>query len=122
MASDLAYSTQAGKLISDEIRTRENILSSLTQRKTALPLRVLEEISRVVPKDVLVDVTNYSYQGNTVDIKAETDSFSNSEKLLELLKSVPSFQSVERKSQENKPGSEGKIVTFSVTAVLKEGG
>ena len=115
------YSTAASKLINEEIKTRESILTTYASHKSAVPLRVLEEISRAMPKDITIDMTNYSIQGNTVVLEGETDSFSSSEKILTMLKSVPSFQSVERKSQENKPGSDGKVVKFTVSAVLKEG-
>jgi len=83
---------------------------------------VLEEVSKAIPKDTLIDVTSYSMQGNQVVLEGETDSFTTSEKILGLLKTVPSFSAVERKSQENKPGSEGKVVKFTVSATLKEGG
>lgn len=115
------YSTLASKTIKEEIKARENILNSYASRKSAIPLRVLEEISRAMPKDITLDLTNYSIQGNAVILEGETDSFSSSEKILAMLKSVSSFQAVERKSQENKPGSDGKIVKFTVTAVVKEG-
>jgi type IV pilus assembly protein PilM len=116
------YSNNALKIINDEVKNRDGILAQFAGRKSAWPLRVLEEVSRSIPKDTLIDVTNFSMQGNQVVIEGETDSFTTSEKILELLKTVPSFQMVERKSQENKPGSEGKIVKFTVSATLKEGG
>ena len=78
-------------------------------------------MSKAIPKETLIDVTNFSMQGNQVVIEGETDSFTTSEKILEMLKGVPSFSAVERKSQENKPGSEGKIVKFTVSATLREG-
>jgi type IV pilus assembly protein PilM len=116
------YSNSAMKVISEEIKNRESILQQFANRKSAYPLRILEEISRAIPKETLIDVTNFSMQGNQLTLEGETDSFTTSEKILDLLKSVPSFSNVERKSQENKPGSEGKIVKFTVAATLKEGG
>lgn len=117
-----SYSIQSMKIISEELKNRETILNQLASRRSAVPLRVLEDVSKAIPKDVMIDVTNFSTSGNTIVIEAETDSFSSSEKILEMLKKVSSLQNVERKSQENKPGSEGKIVKFTVSAVLKEGG
>lgn len=117
-----AYSSSAMKVINEEVKNREGILTQFASRKSAFPLRVLEEVSRAIPKDTLIDVTNFSMQGNQVTIEGETDSFTTSEKILGLLKAVPSFSGVERKSQENKPGSEGKVVKFTVAATLKEGG
>jgi type IV pilus assembly protein PilM len=115
------YSNQAIKMISEEIKSKDFAVSGYTSKKTAAPLRVLEDISKIIPKSVKVDVTQYSFQSNSVIIEGETDSFTTSEKILELLKTSPGFQNVERKSQENKPGSEGKIIKFTITASLKEG-
>ena len=116
------YSSQAMKTITDEIRNREAILNSMATKKSAIPLRIMESVSKVIPKNVPIDVTNFSVTGSTIMIEGETDSFSNSEKILGLIKTLNTLSSVERKSQENKPGSEGKIVKFTMSAVLKEGG
>lgn len=116
-----AYSTQASKFITEEIRARETTLEQLSNQKSAAPLRILNEVSKAIPKTVPVDVTNFSVQGNQFTLEGETDSFSSSEKILELVKGVQQLTNVERKSQENKPGSEGKIVKFTIAANIKEG-
>jgi type IV pilus assembly protein PilM len=115
------YSAQALKIINEEIRSKDAAVASFAAKKTAVPLRILEEVSKAIPKEVKLDVTNYSLQGNLMILEGETDSFTTSEKILELVKGVSSLQNVERKSQENKPGSDGKIVKFSITASLKDG-
>jgi type IV pilus assembly protein PilM len=116
-----SYSSSAFKIVTDETKSRETILKQYSSRQSALPLRVLEDISKIISKEVLIDVTQYSLQGSQVILEGETDSFTTSEKILSLLKTLPIFSDVERKSQENKPGSEGKIVKFTVLATLKEG-
>lgn len=116
-----SYSDQATKFLQDEITNREGILLSFAQRKTAVPLRILEEVSKAIPKDVKVDLTRFEVQAGNVLIEGETDSFASSERILAMLKETPSLQNVERKSQENKPGSEGKVIKFIVAANLKEG-
>ena len=119
---DLAtYSTATVKVLQDEVRNTDQAISSFTNRKSASPLRILEEISKIIPKEVKIDVTNFSIQDQSVIIEGETDSFETSEKILTFIKSITSLKSVERKSQENKPGSDGKVVKFSISAVKKEG-
>jgi type IV pilus assembly protein PilM len=115
------YSSSALKIVQEETKTRETILSQYAARQSAYPLRVLEEISKVIPKEIKIDVTNFSMQGTQVVLEGETDSFTTSEKILELIKGVSLLSGVERKSQENKPGSDGKVVKFTVSATVKEG-
>ena len=115
------YSGSALKIVTEETKNRETILKQYASRQSAFPLRILEEVSKSIAKDVLIDVTNFSMQGNQVILEGETDSFTTSEKILSLLKGVTLFSNVERKSQENKPGSDGKVVKFTVLATLKEG-
>lgn len=115
------YSGQASKYINDEIKARENILTQVSQQKSAAPLRILNEVSRAIPKTIPLDVTNFAVQGNALTLEGETDSFSSSEKILELVKGITQLENVERKSQENKPGSDGKVIKFTLAAVVKEG-
>lgn len=113
------YSAGAIKFINEEIANRKSVIDEFAARKSAYPLRILNEISQVVPTDVKVDVTNYFVQGKTFNLEGETDSFSNSEKILGFLQKSPSLINVERKSQENKPGTDGKVVKFIVSAEIK---
>lgn len=114
------YSNQANTYINGEINARETLLSAYSNRQSAIPLRALNEISKVIPKDTLIDVTNFGVSGNSITLDGETDSFSSSEKILGLIKSITEFQGVELKSQEPKPGTDGKVIKFTIVAVLKE--
>jgi type IV pilus assembly protein PilM len=114
-----AYSSGAIKFINEEISNRKSVIDEFAARKSAYPLRLLNEISQVIPTDLKVDVTNYFVQGKTFNLEGETDSFSSSEKILGFLQKSPSLTNVERKSQENKPGTDGKVVKFIVSAEIK---
>jgi type IV pilus assembly protein PilM len=114
-----AYSSGAIKFINEEISNRKSVIDEFAARKSAYPLRLLNEISQVIPTDLKVDVTNYFVQGKTFNLEGETDSFSSSEKILGFLQKSPSLANVERKSQENKPGTDGKVVKFIVSAEIK---
>jgi type IV pilus assembly protein PilM len=115
------YATQANKIILDEVKARDTILTAMASKKSAAPLRVLEEVSTSIPKETKIDVTHFSVAGGNLLIEGETDSFATSEKILEAVKSVQSLSAVERKSQENKPGSDGKVIKFTLSASIKEG-
>lgn len=115
------YSSAALKFIKDEISSRENILNDFSSRKTAYPLRLLNSLSESIPKEIKVDLTNFYVQGNALNLEGETDSFSSSEKILGLLQQIEGLSNVERKTQENKPGTDGKVVKFTITAEVSEG-
>lgn len=116
-----AYSGAALKFIKDEITSREKILSDFSSRKSAYPLRILNRLSESIPKEIKIDLTNFYVQGNALNLEGETDSFSSSEKILGLLQQVEGLSNVERKTQENKPGTDGKVVKFTITAEVSEG-
>lgn len=116
-----AYSGRALKFIQDEIDNRQRILQDYASRKSAVPLRILTEVSEEIPQDIKIDLTNFQVQGKQFNLEGETDSFSSSEKILGLLRQIESLTSVERKTQENKPGTDGKVVKFTVSAEIKEG-
>lgn len=119
---DLAtYNGQAIKLITQEIKAQEETITKYTEQESVVPLRAIKEVSEAVPKDIMIDVTSFSVVGTDVQIEGETDSFANSEKILEYIKGIKNFSSVERKSQENKPGSDGKIIKFRISAQRKKG-
>ena len=116
-----SYSSGAIKFIDEEIKNRKAVLDEFSARKSAYPLRLLNELSAAIPPEIKIDVTNFFVQGKTFNLEGETDSFSSSEQILGILQKIPSLINVERKSQENKPGSDGKVVKFTVSAEIKEG-
>lgn len=84
-------------------------------------LRTLKEISTAMPKSVKVDVTSYNFKSTSpgrgkVVIKAETDNFSSQASILEALGKVSVLSNIEEKQSGRKPGSDGKIIEFTVHA------
>jgi type IV pilus assembly protein PilM len=116
-----AYSNSAIKFINEEISNRRSVINEFAARKSAYPLRILNSMSEIIPTDLRIDVTNFYVQGKTLNFEGETDSFSNSERLLGILQKATFLGNVERKSQENKPGTDGKVIKFVFSAEIKEG-
>jgi len=116
-----AYHEKAIKILEESIKTKDSILDGFINGKPALTLFILDEISKVLPKDVKIDVTSFSLDSSSLTMEAETDSFATSDKILEFLKTLSLFSVVEKKTQETKPGSDGKIVKFVLAAQVKEG-
>jgi type IV pilus assembly protein PilM len=84
-------------------------------------LRVMKEISEALPKEVKLDVTEFDFrttqpgQGK-LTIRAETDNFASQAAILEALGKTDSLRKVEEKNSGSKPGSDGKIIEFTIQA------
>jgi cell division ATPase FtsA len=126
------YGGKSIKLIEGEIRESEAAIQYFMERQSVYPLRVLEEISKAIPKQIstdspdgaktsplIVDVLDFSVQGKTVNIEGETDSRATAEAIGSYLKSISSLQNVNL-SASAKTGSD-KIIKFRVQTGMKEG-
>jgi type IV pilus assembly protein PilM len=131
------YSAKAIKLIEAEISESDAAVKYFSERQTVYPLRVLEDISKSLPKQVageggdgkdgkdakgaqslIVDVLDFTVQGRSLSIDGETDSRASAEAIGSLLKNLSSLQGVNL-THAAKTGSD-KIIKFRVQANLKE--
>ena len=125
------YSSKSLKIIESEIRESDDAVKYFMERQSVYPLRVLEEISKIIPKQIatdgadeqkakglIVDVLEFTVQGRSLNIEGETDSRASAETIGSLLKAMPSLQAVNLTASA-KTGSE-KIIKFRVQASLKE--
>ncbi|MBF0441865.1 MAG: PilN domain-containing protein, partial [Oligoflexales bacterium] len=84
-------------------------------------LRVLQELSTAIPKNVMIDVTLFDFkttlpgEGKLV-LRAETDNFSSQATIIENLKKSPILKDVEEKNSGTIPGSDGKKIEFTLNA------
>ncbi|MFW7380538.1 MAG: pilus assembly protein PilM [Oligoflexus sp.] len=85
------------------------------------PLRLLKEMSEVIPKDVKVDITLFDYrttlpgQGKFI-LKADTDNFASQSAIIEALNKVPVLKGLEEKQSGAKPGTNGEVIEFTIHA------
>lgn len=110
----------------------KDIKKAISQKKDALvefqqnttnsgALLTLKAISETLPKNLKIDVTQYNFksakdgQGKLL-IKAETDSYDIQSQIIDVLNSIPTLTNVEEKKSGPKPGTDGKIIEFTVTA------
>jgi type IV pilus assembly protein PilM len=127
------YSAKATKIIENDIREADSAVKYFAERQTVYPLRVLEDVSKILPKQInsdagdekqtlqpfIVDVLDFTVQGKSLSIDGETDSRAAAENIGALLKTLPSLQGVNL-THAAKTGSD-KIIKFRVQATLKEG-
>ena len=84
-------------------------------------LKVLHAISSAIPEKTKIDVTLFDFKttfpgSGKLVLKAETDNFSSQAAILEALSQIPLLQEVEEKNSGAKPGSDGKVIEFTVHA------
>jgi hypothetical protein len=85
----------------------------------------LQDISSAIPKTVKIDVTQFLFTGlpgqpgGRLLLKAETEGYSSVEVVKEALKKVPTISELEEKQSGGKPGTENKIIEFSLQMSYK---
>lgn len=102
-----------------EIEHKRNAVATFMEDNSASPaLTILKELSEAVPKDLKLDVTLYQYttSNSTLVLRGETDSYDAVAKILEAIRKVSSLTAVEEKASNAKPGSDNKIIEFTVNA------
>ncbi len=105
-----------------EIRSKQDAISEFQIANSGSGALVsLYEMSKLMPKDVKVDITSFDYRSvgggsGKLSIRAETDNFSSQSKIIEALTKVPVFKNVKEKNSGTKPGSGGKVIEFTVDA------
>lgn len=114
-------SDAVGKL-QKEIAHKKSAITTFTEDNKASPaLVVLKGISDAVPKELKMEITLYQYNasasgGGKLILRGETDSYASAESVLESLKKVPVLRNVESKQSGPKPGTDNKIIEFTVHA------
>jgi type IV pilus assembly protein PilM len=95
---------------------------------TSPGLLVLQDLSNAIPKTVKIDVTQFVFNGTPglpggkLQLKAETDGYSSVEAIKEAIKKVPTISEVEEKQSGGKPGTDNKVIEFSLGMTYKPAG
>lgn len=117
------------KIHSDASRTLRN---SIAEKQAAIDefrvansssgaLQVLKEISNSIPKEVKIDVTSFEFRTTTpgsgkLVLRAETDNFASQSSIIEAMSKVAVLRDIQEKQSGKKPGSDGKIIEFTIHA------
>jgi len=113
------YSEKAFKIMDEDSRSKRAAIDSFLNLKSAVPLKVLKEVSSAIDKNITVDFTNFHVHSNgTTDIEGETIDLATAEKIGKVISGISTFQSVKINNPERVPGSDK--VKFSMTATMKE--
>jgi type IV pilus assembly protein PilM len=113
------YSERAFKVMDQDNQSKKAAIDNFLNLKSAVPLKVLRDVSLAIDKKITVDITNFHVHANgTADIEGETVDLATAEKLGTIIRGIGSFQSVKVNNPERIPGSDK--VKFSMTATIKE--
>ena len=123
------FRTDARAAIQKEIAARKDAVDGfMAASGTSSGLLALQDVSLAIPKTVKIDVTQFIFSGlpgqagGKLVLKAETDGYSSVEAIKEALKKSPTLSDLEEKQSGGKPGSDNKIIEFSLNMTYKPAG
>lgn len=113
------YSEKAFSLMNKDSESKKAAIDSFLALKSAVPLKVLRDVSNAIDKGTTLDLTNFHVKASgQVSIEGETADFATVDKITTMLKEVKSLQDVKRADPERIPGSDK--VKFIISATVKE--
>lgn len=105
-----------------EVNTKRTAVTTFLDENLASPALVtLKALSEAVPKDIKVDVILYQYNtvltgGGKLVLRGETDGYASVASIVDAIKGVSVLKNVEEKASGAKPGSDNKIIEFTIHA------
>jgi type IV pilus assembly protein PilM len=120
------FRTEVRTAVQKEVTSRGGAVDAFISNSGTSPgLLILQDISSAIPKTVKIDVTQFLFTGlpgqpgGRLLLKAETEGYSSVEVVKEALKKVPTISELEEKQSGGKPGTENKIIEFSLQMSYK---
>lgn len=115
------YSDMAEKLMKEESEEKKKAIDGFLELQSAIPLKVLRDVSNAIDKTVTLDLTNFHVRpSGQVIIEGETIDLATAEKIGRIMEGVQSLGSVKLNNPEKLPGSEK--YKFSLTATISKRG
>jgi len=115
------YGDEAIQFLKQNMKDKQIIIENYSSLEPALPLRLMNQVSIAIPKDIYFEVSEFRFQDNQLYIEAETNNPDNINKIIDKLSKIKELKQVSKKSQSNKVGSEKKITHFSIIASVTNG-
>lgn len=115
------YSDTAKTLMEKESAEKKKAIDGFLELQSAIPLKVLRDVSNAIDKTLTLDLTNFHVRSSgQVIIEGETIDLATAEKIGRIMESVQSLGSVKLNNPEKLPGSEK--YKFSLTATISKRG
>lgn len=110
------YSNRAIKLIQEDQARKSQTVENFSAVNAPIPLKILNQMSLAIPKDIPFEVVHLKYQEDVLFFEADTIDNKSVDAIMDRLNQIKLFENVTKKSQVAKPGSDGNVVHFAVTA------
>ena len=110
----------AEKKFSSIVGNKQESIENFLNMNTASPsLLVLKEISEQLSSDLELNITLYQFNANSagggkLTLRGETNGYDSVSKTLSQLQEVNTLTEVREKSSQAKPGTDGKIIEFTL--------
>lgn len=123
------FRTEVRTSVQKEVSSKKDAVDGfITSSGTSPGLLAMQEISLAIPKTVKIDVTQFLFTGDATHpggkllLKAETDGYSSVEAIKEALKKISTISDLEEKQSGGKPGTDNKVIEFSLNMTYKPAG
>ena len=121
------FRTDVNSQLQKDIESRRQAVEEfIDQNSSSEALAALYAISEAIPQSVKLDVTMFNYTQATsshegkIVLKGETDAYAQVSSVLESLKKSKSLSEVEEKQSGGKPGTDNKIIEFTLNMNSKK--
>lgn len=115
------YGDEAIIYLKQSMKDKRAIIESYTSVEPSLPLKLMNQVSQAIPKELYFEVSEFRFQDSQLYIEAETNNPDNINKIIDKISKIKDLKQVTKKSQSNKVGSEKKITHFSIIASVSNG-
>ena len=111
----------AKNYLNQEITLQKTSVDQFLSANEGSPaLEALTLLSEIIPTEITVEVVEYDFATQSdfsgkITLKGETDGYGSVGQIKELITSHPNFEEVTEKSGP-KPGSDGKVIAFTINA------
>ena len=123
------FRTEVRTSVQKEVSSKKDAVDGfIISSGTSPGLLAMQEISLAIPKTVKIDVTQFLFTGDATHpggkllLKAETDGYSSVEAIKEALKKISTISDLEEKQSGGKPGTDNKVIEFSLNMTYKPAG
>ena len=99
---------------------KNGIQTFVAENSGSLPLLTLRSISELIPKDITVDVSEFSIKSNKFELKGYTNNYQQANDLLETIAKSAYLEEVKKDYQRERPGSKGQKIDFKLKASVSQ--
>jgi type IV pilus assembly protein PilM len=114
------YSKKSLSLIKENLKNRKKILYKYEKSQNSFPLKILNDISKLIPKEIYFEVSEFNLKKDYLYIEAETDQKSNILKIVQKISKSKFLYNIKENTVDQKELNENALHYFSLSAAFSE--